>query len=110
MEEEKIAISLDISLRKKLKKLIKEIEEEKDFKAFLNFIEKLQNYTIREIKQMPKDNNGFNYKELKNHQFTNDFPDKIIVSLRVNRKFRVYGYFQNNIFRIIELDKNHNKT
>lgn len=100
-----IILSFDENM-KNCKNLKENISEADNFKVFINFIEKLQNIKIAVVKNVP----GLNYEELKNHVLNNKYPERIIVSFRANLKFRVYGYFIDNIFKIVKLDKNHKNT
>lgn len=81
------------------KNLKENIVEKDDFKIFINFIEKLQEEDI------------FSIKLSKSYNMEKVIVDgEELVSLRASKKYRVYGIFIGNVFKIVKLDKNHKDT
>lgn len=79
--------------------------QKKELRSFIAFAKKIEKQTWRQIKF---DDKGFNYETIKQKKLpTNSNGVIAMESLRVNGKFRVEGYRDNEFFYIIWFDRNH---
>lgn len=79
--------------------------QKKDLKNFIQFAKKIENKTWKEIKFS---DNGFNYETIKDKKLpTNSNGIITMESLRVDGKFRLIGYRNNEYFYVIWFDRNH---
>lgn len=77
----------------------------RELKAFIEFAKKIEKKTWKDIKF--KDN-SFNYETIDNKELPTNSNGVIrMESLRVNGKFRIIGYRDNEYFYIVWFDKNH---
>lgn len=79
--------------------------QKKELKNFIEFAKKIENQTWKQIKF---DDKGFNYETIDNHKLPTNSNGVIkMESLRVNGKFRIEGYRDNEFFYIVWFDRNH---
>lgn len=79
--------------------------QKKELKNFIAFAKKIENKTWKEIKF---DDNGFNYETINTKKLpTNSNGIIYMESLRVDGKFRIVGYRDNEFFYIVWFDRNH---
>lgn len=79
--------------------------QKKELKSFIAFAKKIESQTWRQIKF---DDKGFNYETIANKKLpTNSNGIIEMESLRVDGKFRIEGYRDNEFFYIIWFDRNH---
>lgn len=79
--------------------------QKKELKSFIEFAKKIETKTWKQIKF---EDNSFNYETISNHKLpTNSNGIIEMESLRVNGKFRIEGYRDNEFFYIVWFDKNH---
>jgi hypothetical protein len=75
-----------------------------ELKKFVSFAKKIENSTWNDI-QVSK---GYHYETIKNVILPNFISKDIVLkSLRVDNKFRIYGYRMEDDFYIIWFDPNH---
>lgn len=79
--------------------------QKRDLKDFINFAKKIERQTWKEIKFEDK---SLNYEIIDDCQLpTNSNGIIKMESLRVNGKFRIEGYRDNEYFYIVWFDRNH---
>ena len=79
--------------------------QKRELRSFIAFAKKIEKQTWRQIKF---DDKGFNYETIKQKKLPTNSNGVIeMESLRVNGKFRVEGYRDNEFFYIIWFDRNH---
>lgn len=79
--------------------------QKKELKSFIAFAKKIESQTWRQIKF---DDKGFNYETIDNKKLpTNSNGIIEMESLRVDGKFRIEGYRDNEFFYIVWFDRNH---
>lgn len=77
----------------------------KELKGFINFAKKVEKLTWKSIKF---EDRSLNYEQLKNKKLPTNSNGYInCESMRVNDKFRIIGYRDNEYFYIVWFDNNH---
>ena len=76
-------------------------------KQFVTFAKKIENMRWIDIFQTK----SFNYESIKNLKVPDYLSkDMVLKSIRVNQKFRIYGYRMNSDFYIVWFDPRHELT